>query len=222
MLSESEIIFRLVCSALLGGLVGFEREMHSQPAGLRTHVILAIGSTIAMVLSINLAIKFHTVATNGDPERIAAQVISGIGFLGAGAIFRYGSGVKGLTTAASLWTTAIIGLAIGAGDLPLGIAATGLVLFVLVGLDIFEKKFLQGSSTRIVYIKGHDRPWFIREIKDLLTRFGISIKSVSFSKDMQNNLIEIESISKILLEQDMDKMIAEFSKIEGITSFKIN
>jgi len=222
MLSEFEIIFRLVFSAFLGGLVGFERETHSQPAGLRTHVILSIGSTVAMILSTNLAVKFHAVTTNGDPERIAAQVISGIGFLGAGAIFRYGSGVKGLTTAASLWTTAIIGLAIGAGDLSLSIASTCLVLFVLVGLDIFEKKFLQGSSTRIVYIKGHDRPWFIREIKDLLTRFGISIKSVSFSKDIQNNLIEIESISKILLEQDMDAIIAEFSKIEGVTSFKIN
>jgi putative Mg2+ transporter-C (MgtC) family protein len=206
----------------MGGLIGLEREMHSQPAGLRTHIILAIGSTIAMVLSINMAIKFHSVATNGDPERLAAQVISGIGFLGAGAIFRYGAGVKGLTTAASLWTTAIIGLAIGSGDLPLGVAATGLTLFVLVALDFFEKRYLQGSTTRTVYIKGLDRPWFIREIKDLLTRFGISIKSISFSKDMQNNQMEIESIAKILLEQDMDKLIAEFSKIEGITSFKIN
>jgi putative Mg2+ transporter-C (MgtC) family protein len=206
----------------MGGLIGLEREMHSQPAGLRTHIILAIGSTIAMVLSINMAIKFHSVATNGDPERLAAQVISGIGFLGAGAIFRYGAGVKGLTTASSLWTTAIIGLAIGSGDLPLGVAATGLTLFVLVALDFFEKRYLQGSTTRTVYIKGLDRPWFIREIKDLLTRFGISIKSISFSKDMQNNQMEIESIAKILLEQDMDKLIAEFSKIEGITSFKIN
>ncbi len=222
MLTESEIMFRLVFSAIMGGLIGLEREMHSQPAGLRTHIILAIGSTIAMVLSINMAIKFHSVATNGDPERLAAQVISGIGFLGAGAIFRYGAGVKGLTTAASLWTTAIIGLAIGSGDLPLGVAATGLTLFVLVALDFFEKRYLQGSTTRTVYIKGLDRPWFIREIKDLLTRFGISIKSISFSKDMQNNQMEIESIAKILLEQDMDKLIAEFSKIEGITSFKIN
>ncbi|HNW35138.1 MAG TPA: MgtC/SapB family protein, partial [Candidatus Ozemobacteraceae bacterium] len=94
MLTEYDIIFRLIFSAFLGGLIGLEREKHSQPAGLRTHIILAIGSSIAMCISINLSMQFHTTATNGDPERLAAQVISGIGFLGAGAIFRYGTGVK--------------------------------------------------------------------------------------------------------------------------------
>ncbi|MBF0548461.1 MAG: MgtC/SapB family protein [Candidatus Riflebacteria bacterium] len=136
MLSETEIIVRLIISAFLGGLIGLEREAHSQPAGLRTHIILAVGSAIAMCISINLAIQFHSQTTNGDPERLAAQVISGIGFLGAGAIFRYGTTVKGLTTASSLWTTAIIGLAVGAGYLNIGIVSTILVLFVLIGVSV--------------------------------------------------------------------------------------
>lgn len=221
MLTEYDIIFRLLFSAFMGGLIGLEREKHSQPAGLRTHIILAVGSSIAMCISINLAIQFHTVATNGDPERLAAQVISGIGFLGAGAIFRYGSGVKGLTTAASLWTTAIIGLAVGAGYMNIGVVATVLVLFVLIALDMFEKFYLQGSATRTIQIKGFDRPRFIQEIKELLATFNISIKSISFSKDVQNNEIEIETITKVLYEQDLDRIIGSVSKIEGIIRFKI-
>lgn len=124
---------------MLGGIVGLERELHDQPAGLRTHIILVLGATIAMCISINLSTQFHTVAANGDPERLAAQVISGIGFPGGGAIFRYGASVKGLTTAASLWTTAIIGLAVGAGYFIIGVAATACVLFVLIALDTLEK-----------------------------------------------------------------------------------
>ena len=132
MLSQTDIFIRLLVAAALGGLIGLERERHDQPAGLRTHIILVLGATIAMCISINLSMQFHTVATNGDPERLAAQVISGIGFLGAGAIFRFGANVKGLTTAASLWTTAIIGLAVGAGYYLIGIASTVRVLFALI------------------------------------------------------------------------------------------
>ena len=104
MLTQYDVILRLLVAGILGGLIGFEREMHHQPAGLRTHIILVLGAALAMCMSINLSMQFHTTASNGDPERLAAQVISGIGFLGAGAIFRFGAGVKGLTTASSLWT----------------------------------------------------------------------------------------------------------------------
>jgi len=102
------MLLRLAVSMLLGGAIGFERERDSQPAGLRTHMILILGSCLAMILSINIGIKNGT-----DPTRMAAQVISGVGFLGAGAILRSGFNVKGLTTATTVWTTAIIGLAVG-------------------------------------------------------------------------------------------------------------
>jgi len=102
LISEGEILIRLGLAALLGMIVGFERERQNQPAGLRTHAILAIGSCLAMTISINLAVQFVPHVPNGDPARLAAQVISGIGFLGAGAILRYGTNVKGLTTATSL------------------------------------------------------------------------------------------------------------------------
>ncbi len=110
MISDQEIVIRVLIAAIIGALVGFERERQGQPAGLRTHIILVVGAALTMTLSINLAIQFRPYVPNGDPARLAAQVLSGIGFLGAGAILRYGPNIKGLTTATSLWTLAVVGL----------------------------------------------------------------------------------------------------------------
>src|SRR5512138_990442 len=106
MISDFEIIFRLLAAAALGALVGYERQRNNQPAGLRTHIILVVGAALAMTLSINLAMQYRPLVPNGDPARLAAQVISGIGFLGVGAIIRYGPNIKGLTTATSMWSMA--------------------------------------------------------------------------------------------------------------------
>ena len=109
MITDTDIILRLLVAGVLGGLVGYERERNNQNAGLRTHIILVIGAALAMTLSINLAIQFRPLVSNGGPARLAAQVISGIGFLGVGAIIRYGPNIKGLTTATSMWSMAIVG-----------------------------------------------------------------------------------------------------------------
>ena len=114
MIPDYQIILRLLLAAGLGALVGLERELRGQFAGLRTYIILVTGAALSMTVSINLAIQFHPLAPNGDPARLAAQVVSGIGFLGAGAILRFGSHVKGLTTATSLWSMAMVGLAVEA------------------------------------------------------------------------------------------------------------
>lgn len=127
-ISEVQIILRVLVGAALGAAVGLERERQDQPAGLRTHMILVIGSTLAMVLSVNLGFLYARPGTPADPARLAAQVISGIGFLGAGAILRYGLTVKGLTTATSLWTMAIVGMTVGAGYYLIGVFATALML----------------------------------------------------------------------------------------------
>ena len=221
MLSQYDIFIRLLVAAVLGGLVGLERELHDQPAGLRTHIILVLGATIAMCISINLSMQFHTVATNGDPERLAAQVISGIGFLGAGAIFRYGANVKGLTTAASLWTTAIIGLAVGAGYFLLGLAATLSVLFVLIALDSMEKRFLRSHATRVVSIRGTDRPGFLADVKQTLLAFHVPLRSVSLSRDLKNTTVQIEGVAKLSKAQSMEDLVQAISKIEGVADFQI-
>ena len=142
MLSDSQIILRLIAGALLGGLVGFERERHNRKiAGFRTHILVCVGSTLIMLTSIYV---FELYAGMGpvDPSRIAAGVITGIGFLGAGTIIRSETTVTGLTTAASLWAISGVGLAVGCGFYLAAFVATSLVLaalYLLRKLPIEEK-----------------------------------------------------------------------------------
>lgn len=130
MVGDADIVIRLVVAVILGGAVGFERERQGRAAGLRTHSIVCLGSTLIMLTSMHVFDIYQGVA-HGDPARIAAQVVTGVGFLGAGTIMRSKASVKGLTTAASLWVVAGIGLAIGSGMFTAAISATVLVLAVL-------------------------------------------------------------------------------------------
>ncbi|PRR85687.1 MgtC/SapB family protein [Clostridium luticellarii] len=135
--SQWEMIIRLVLSGVLGALIGFERRSHFKEAGLRTHFVVAVGSALIMLVSkYGFSDQLYTNAISLDPSRVAAQVVSGIGFLGAGTIIVEHQFVRGLTTAAGLWATAGIGIAIGAGMYIPGMSATALIL---VGLEIFNK-----------------------------------------------------------------------------------
>ncbi|MBU1006316.1 MAG: MgtC/SapB family protein [Candidatus Omnitrophica bacterium] len=128
MITDTQVVLRLIIGAILGGLVGFEREMHNKKiAGFRTHILVCVGSTLIMLVSIYIFEAYSGIAP-ADPARIAAGVVTGIGFLGAGTIIRSGSSVMGLTTAASLWTVSGIGLAVGCGFYIAGIVATVIVL----------------------------------------------------------------------------------------------
>jgi putative Mg2+ transporter-C (MgtC) family protein len=221
LITEQQIVLRLLAAAVLGGLVGLERERHNQPAGLRTHIILTIGSALAMCVSIDLAMQFQPYVPNGDPARLAAQVVSGIGFLGAGAIFKYGTSVKGLTTATSLWTVAIIGLAVGAGHYFPAIVATALLLLALSALDLLEKKYLVSITTRTISMRVQDKPLMVDELKQVFHDLGIDIKSVSISKDVESNELEFEAIAKVSTQPDMDKLIGKLSHIQGVRTFEI-
>lgn len=137
MLNIFIVIFRILLSAFLGGLIGLERELHRRGAGLRTHILVSVGSTLVMLTSLHVFDMYRDKVPL-DPARIAAGVITGIGFLGAGAIIRMGEGVKGLTTAASLWVTAAIGLAIGCGFYFASIFTTIAVFFALFFLRKLE------------------------------------------------------------------------------------
>lgn len=212
-ISENEIIIRVVLGLLFGGLIGLEREFHGQPAGLRTHIILCVGASLVMCLSLAL-----WEPNKGDIQRLAAQVISGVGFLGAGAIFKYGGGVRGLTTAASIWTTAIIGMTAGSGLIVVAVACTGLVLFTLIIMNNFEKSFIHEKITRTIVIKGSDHPRFLEELETHMQKFEISVKSTSFSKDVIKNHIEVKLVIKIKNDTDMDLIIADIQKIDGVES----
>lgn len=136
---ELSVVFRLLFAALLGGIIGFEREYHGREAGLRTHLLVSVGACLMMVISENFAFKYGAEAATGvlrvDPSRVAAQIVTGIGFLGAGAIIKEGASVRGLTTAAGLWVAAGLGMAVGTG---LYFAASATALLSLVALLLLK------------------------------------------------------------------------------------
>ena len=129
---ETEILIKIVVSAVLGGLVGFEREIHRKPAGMRTHSLVCMGATLFTIMSINVI--------GGEPSRIAAGIVMGIGFLGAGMIFKSEDKVRGLTTAAELWVLAAIGLAVGIGFYFAALVTTLIVIFILIPLKYVERE----------------------------------------------------------------------------------
>lgn len=145
-------LFKLVLSFVLGAVVGSERRHKGQTAGMRTFALITMGACLAMLLSIYIPQTYLNLK-NGDPERIAAQVISGIGFLGAGAIIQMKGSVRGLTTAAGMWVSACIGLTVGAGLYVISVVACLLILFVLLFLEYLEKKLLRSSEQKIVRMK---------------------------------------------------------------------
>ncbi len=138
MISDAEAVLRLVLALLLGGLVGLEREAKGHAAGLRTHILVCLGSTLIMLTGLHLAAHYQ--GGELDPTRLAAQVISGIGFLGAGTIIQLRDSVRGLTTAAGLWAAAGIGLAVGSGFYLGAVATTVIVLLVLFALSNVEQR----------------------------------------------------------------------------------
>jgi putative Mg2+ transporter-C (MgtC) family protein len=222
MISELEIVLRLGLAAILGMVVGYERERQNQPAGLRTHTILAIGSCLAMTISINLAMQFQPLVPNGDPARLAAQVVSGIGFLGAGAILRYGTNVKGLTTATSLWTIAIVGLAVGAGHYFASVATTIALLAVLVLLNVLEKKLIRVYTTVSVSVTAVKRPDLVSTLHQLFKDLKKKVISTSVEMDLAHDTITVSLIIKAIEEESLEDIRSALSVLPGVKSFKIS
>ena len=138
-LTESVILLRLGVSLLLGGVIGLERMIHKHPAGMRTFMLICLGSTLATLASIYIC-QTNLNLNNGDPGRIAAQILTGIGFIGAGLILKNQDGVSGITTAASIFVTAVIGIAIGVGLIATASLVALAVLIILTSSYYFRKK----------------------------------------------------------------------------------
>lgn len=142
MISDWTIVFRLVLAAVLSGIVGFERELHGRAAGFRTHILLCVGTTLIMLTSIHVS-DIYAGKSPVDPARLAAGVVTGIGFLGAGTIMRYKANVKGLTTATSLWVVTAIGLAVGTGLYLGAVVTTLLAVSMLTFFGHFEREVIR-------------------------------------------------------------------------------
>ena len=150
--ADLDIAVRLVVAAVLGALIGLEREIHDHPAGMRTHLLVSLGSAGFTVLSIDgfPPVPGTDPITGADPARVAAQIVSGIGFLGAGAILKEGATIRGLTTAANLWAVAAVGMAAGAGAWLVGIVATVLILISLWPLRVLTLRFVGRDQHRVL------------------------------------------------------------------------
>ncbi|HWR43124.1 MgtC/SapB family protein [Sporomusa sp.] len=215
-ISEMDIVLRLGISCILGGLIGLERESLERPAGLRTHILVCIGSALMMIVSIYGFVGYESV--NKDPGRIAAQVVSGIGFLGAGTILREGLTVRGLTTAASLWVVAGIGLAIGCGQFFVGIAGTALVFLTLVLFGQLERRHWSNKYCDRVKIVIRDQPGQLGKVGIFFGKHGIGIKNITMHHVPEQKVINLEFVLKIPSNADMIQIFAELTEIDGVLS----
>ncbi len=168
---------RILAAFLIGGLIGWQREMAEKPAGLRTHILVCVGSTLMTIVSISTFGKM-----GADPARITAQIVSGIGFLGAGTIFRYGPTVTGLTTAASLWAISGIGIALGAGAFFIGLVATGFIFLTLWLLEYLEKRFLKRRAF-VIHLRVLREPGIVERLEAKLETLGIRIERIKVQEE---------------------------------------
>ncbi len=213
MISNWEIVIRLILSSIIGGSIGIEREISKRPAGLRTHILVSVGSTLIMLVS---KYGFENLA---DPARLAAQVVSGIGFLGAGTILRTGDNVKGLTTAASLWVCAGIGLAVGTGYYLGAIITTAIVLISLMSLGFLEDRVFI-NNYKMIEIICIERPGLIGSIGTVLGDYYITIKDIKIMNidlgDEDDNL-RIDLKIKVPTNLEMASVFETLYNIKGVT-----
>ncbi|WP_274649149.1 MgtC/SapB family protein [Paenibacillus humicola] len=179
-IDETHIFLRLLLSICLGGLIGFEREQSNHAAGLRTNILVCLGSCLLMLLSMYGFSDFiNEVNVRVDPARLAAAVITGIGFLGAGTILYTGKSITGLTTAASLWVVAAIGLAIGAGFYFASVSSTLLVLLILWAFNKIEKRFVNNKKQQLLKIDADDQSVLVLAISSLLSERDVQMRKIS-------------------------------------------
>jgi len=213
---ELEYIGRIAGAAVLGGVIGLEREVHGQAAGLRTHMIVALGSALMMIVSIRMGDAY-----GGDRGRIAAQVVTGIGFLGAGAIMRLGTNVRGLTTAACIWTAAGIGLAIGEGWYIGAVAATILAFIVIYVFNFLEKSLIGGRHTRRIVFKSREHPGVVAEVTKFLEAHDIQVKELSLAKDVTAKKVTVTVLSACPDRTDYDGLSRDLSSLPDVESVEV-
>lgn len=196
MLDTEAIILRLFLSMILSGVIGVERESINRPAGIRTHVLVGVGSTLVVLTSNYM---YFNIAENIQVDRMAAQVISGIGFLGAGTIIKEGKNIKGLTTAAGLWASACIGIALGTGFILGAIVTTIMVLFALIVLGRIE-----------AFTRKNNQFELIVHFKDVENNLNI------FTNKLGQDGVDIENIEKIDLEDNITEVKFKLRRTEGV------
>lgn len=216
LVSNVEILLRLLTAVLVGGLIGLERGGRNHDAGLKTHILVCLGSASIMCLS---ELMYREVGS-GDITRMAAQVISGIGFLGAGSIIIGGNKIRGLTTAATLWTTACLGLVCGAGHYALTIYTTALVMFTMYCLRPLATKIQESHQSLAIAVNVKDKK-SLSELTHFLSEQKIDVKSISLNETAIEN--EISVIINVSSEKKKlaNVILMSICSIEGVNDASI-
>jgi len=216
---ELDITVKLLLAALAGGLIGLERESHGRPAGLRTNLLVAVGSCVMVIISETFHIKYAMFGVDSalrlDPSRVAAQIVTGIGFIGAGVILKDGASVRGLTTAASLWTVAGLGMAFGMGFYSLGIIAT---LLVLVSLNFLKKldPMIKKDRFLTLAVTAVNREGLLDELQEIFAARKLQVSDISSHVD----LVTGELFYQMIITQQQKRIGHELTivikQLEGI------
>lgn len=207
------VFHRLVVTALLAGWIGYERERHGRAAGLRTHILVALGSCLVMLTALDM-MESLAGRVQIDPTRMAAQVISGIGFLGAGTILRFRASVRGLTTAASLWAVAGIGLAVGSGFVVGAALTTVLALVVLFGLSRWERRIPKEwykTLTVETSLSGEE----LGRIRRVLSEYDVEIRDLGVGTGQEPSVSRLELHVKLASDRDNDAILRDVLKLSG-------
>jgi len=217
-LNEWVIVFRLVLAAILSGMIGFEREFHGRAAGFRTHILLCVGSTLIMLTSIHIFEVYYT-RVAADPARIAAGVITGIGFLGAGTIMHSRSAIRGLTTAASLWVVAGIGLAVGSGLYFGALVTTILAIITLLVFSRLEHSMIRRDWYKTIVIETRQGIDQLKAIRNILAECRSDITDFEVDRAADSNMI-LKLGVKFYETRFANQIIDEIGRLDGVKKVK--
>jgi len=217
-----EMMLRIVLAMGIGGIVGWEREKSNRPAGLRTHMLVAVGAAVVMLIG-EMSLEKYADLTTMDPTRLGAQVISGIGFLGAGTILRDGISVRGLTTAASLWVVACLGLAAGGGFYEAAVIGLVAIILTLTIFEQLEKRFTKVKFKGIrLEIQCEEISFTLVRVKQIASLYDMVLKDVNISdKEMLGDKAAYQmelkfGFNKARRKIDCDGFVSEISDLKGI------
>ncbi|HOK55835.1 MAG TPA: MgtC/SapB family protein [bacterium] len=223
-MNELEFIKKVVISGILSGIIGFEREKHGREAGLRTMILVGMGTTTILITSFQVYYifsNFQNSVLRIDPARIAYGVVTGMGFLGAGAIIKDSKRIRGLTTAACLWFVTSVGLAVGVDLYILACFLTFISLIILYFLKIFEKKVPVDTYSTLTII-GEDKRELKDKIEKILKNYGFKILSTEIEKNKVKAKIKLTYTIRYKSNQNVNELFEKISEIEELKNIKLN
>lgn len=211
-----DYVYRLVFALFIGGLIGIEREFKGKPAGMRTNMLMCMGSCLLMILSVEI---FREGAGMGDPSRIASQVVTGIGFLGAGMIIQSRFSVMGLTSAATLWFVAALGLVIGWGDYLLASASTILTIVTLTLLSGIERIISVRQRRHIVQFRFPLDVEGMKQAKKIFVQYRITLENLSLRRGNENILVELEYVAPDSKHRNVIQALRDLDSFEILLDY---